>query len=199
VPGKAKTAEKGRWKKAPGVDFMLKLEKSLGDLPIIAEDLGVITPDVVELREKFDLPGMKILQFAFSGEAKDPFLPHNYPVHCAAYTGTHDNDTVLGWYQRIPKSEKTFYQRYLDRDGRRVSWDLIRACWASVAKYSLAPMQDFLELGNEARMNYPGKASGNWGWRMEEVDFSISLLAKLREINELYDRWNPSTVKSNNK
>jgi 4-alpha-glucanotransferase len=104
---------------------------------------------------------------------------------------------VLGWYQRIPESEKSFYQRYLDRDGSRVSWDLIRACWASVAEFALAPMQDFLELGHEARMNYPGRATGHWGWRMDEGYLSNSLQEKIWEINELYDRWNPSTVKSN--
>jgi 4-alpha-glucanotransferase len=190
VSGRAKTAEKGRWVKAPGMDFMRALQKDLRELPIIAEDLGVITPDVVALRETFKLPGMKILQFGFGGSPKDPFLPHNYPVHCVVYTGTHDNDTVKGWYDRIQEHEKDFYRRYLYRDGSQVSWDMIRASWATVAIFALAPMQDFLELGNDARMNYPGNPSGNWSWRMEEQDLTEELNQKIREINFLYDRLN---------
>ena len=151
----------------------------------------MITPDVVELRESFNLPGMKILQFAFGSDPKDLFLPHNYPVHCVVYTGTHDNDTVLGWYRRVKEPEKAFYRRYLNRDGSQVSWDLIRASWASVAIFALAPMQDFLELGNEARMNYPGNPSGNWTWRMKEFDCSAALKEKIAEINYLYDRVRP--------
>jgi 4-alpha-glucanotransferase len=191
VSGRAKTAEKGRWVKAPGMDFLFALQKALGELPFIAEDLGVITPDVVKLRQTFNLPGMKILQFAFAGDPKDTFLPHNYPVHCVVYTGTHDNDTIKGWYERVPENEKAFYRRYLDRDGTQVSWDLIRACWASVAEFTLAPMQDFLRLGNEARMNYPGNPSGNWTWRMCTDDLSADLMVQIREINYLYDRLNP--------
>ncbi len=190
VPGRAKTAEKGRWVKAPGMDFLRALRGGLGELPIIAEDLGVITPDVVQLRETYGLPGMKIMQFAFGGDAKDPFLPHNYPVHCVVYTGTHDNDTARGWYERVPENEKSYYRRYLGRDGSNVSWDMIRACWASVAEYALAPMQDFLALGNEARMNYPGNPSGNWTWRMTAQDASPQLMQRIRDFNEWYDRMN---------
>ena len=188
VPGNARTAEKGRWVFAPGMDFFEKLQASLGDLPIIAEDLGVITADVIALREKFNLPGMKILQFAFGGTPKDAFLPHNYPVNCAAYTGTHDNDTVLGWYQRVPEEEKSFYRRYMARDGSGVSWDLIRAIWSSVAVFALAPLQDFLGLDNQARMNYPGKPAGNWGWRVLENSLTDELAGRIQEINYLYDR-----------
>jgi 4-alpha-glucanotransferase len=192
VSGRAKTAEKGRWVKAPGKDFLTMLKKELGELPIIAEDLGVITADVVALREKYSLPGMKIMQFAFGGNPKDPFLPHNYPDHCVVYTGTHDNDTARGWYERVPEEERRFYRRYLDRDGGNVAWDLIRACWASVAIFALAPMQDFLDLGNEARMNYPGNPSGNWKWRMGADDLSEDLKERIYEINFLYDRMNPA-------
>ena len=188
VRGRAKTAEKGRWVRAPGMDFLSKLKAALGDLPIIAEDLGVITPDVVRLRETFNLPGMKILQFAFGGNPKDAFLPHNYPVHCVVYTGTHDNDTALGWYARVREEEKSFYRRYLARPGEDVAWDLIRACWGSVAIFALAPMQDFLGLGNEARMNYPGSPSGNWTWRMKEEALNDGLAGRIREVNFLYDR-----------
>ncbi len=194
VPAEAKTAEKGRWAPAPGMDFFQTLHKSLGELPIIAEDLGVITPDVVELRETFHLPGMKILQFAFAGGPKDPFLPHNYPVNCVVYTGTHDNDTALGWYQRVGEEEVDFYRRYMDRDGTNVAWDLIRGCWSSVAVFALAPMQDFLNLDNTARMNYPGNPSGNWSWRMSSDATSEELCKRIRELNYLYDRENLTTL-----
>jgi 4-alpha-glucanotransferase len=190
VPGRAKTARKGRWVPAPGMDFFRKVQANLGDLPVIAEDLGVITPDVVELRETFGLPGMKILQFGFGGGPKDPFLPHNYPVHCVVYTGTHDNDTARGWYERVPAHEADFYRRYLARDGHDVSWDMIRAAWASVAVFALAPMQDFLSLGNEARMNYPGNPSGNWTWRFTEGALDEMLRVRIQELNYLYDRQN---------
>lgn len=191
VPGEAKTAEKGRWVPAPGVNFFQIVESALGALPIIAEDLGVITPDVVEMREHFNLPGMKILQFAFEGTPRDPFLPHNYPQNCVVYTGTHDNDTARGWYERVSTDYKDFYRRYLARDGKDVAWDMIRACWASVALFALAPMQDFLSLDNRARMNYPGKPSGNWVWRMKPGVMKESLQARIKEINYLYDRLNP--------
>jgi len=190
VPGRAKTAEKGRWVKAPGMDFLRALRNGLGKLPIIAEDLGVITPDVVAMRDTYGLPGMKIMQFAFGSDAKDPFLPHNYPTHCVVYTGTHDNDTVRGWYDRIAENEKSYYRRYLGRDGSDVSWDMIRACWSSVAVYALAPMQDFLGLGNEARMNYPGNPSGNWTWRLKPQQASPQLMQQIRDYNEWYDRMN---------
>jgi 4-alpha-glucanotransferase len=190
VRGRAKTAEKGRWVRAPGMDFLRNLQSALGELPLIAEDLGVITPDVVKLRETFGLPGMKILQFAFASGPKDAFLPHNYPVHCVVYTGTHDNDTACGWYDRVGENERSFYRRYLARPGNDVAWDLIRACWRSVAVFALAPMQDFLSLGNEARMNYPGNPSGNWNWRMLEGALNDGLAGRIREMNYLYDRLN---------
>jgi 4-alpha-glucanotransferase len=188
VPGDAKTAEKGRWVKGPGTDLFWTVRKELGELPIIAEDLGVITPDVVEMRETFNLPGMRVLQFGFSGDPDDPFLPHNYPVNCVVYTGTHDNDTVRGWYKRVDEDERSFYRRYLARDGSDVAWDLIRACWSSVAVFALAPMQDFLDLGNEARMNYPGNPGGNWTWRMHEANLSEALQDRIHGINTLYSR-----------
>jgi 4-alpha-glucanotransferase len=190
IPGNAKTAEIGRWVPGPGKDFFNTIRQSLGDLPIIAEDLGVITPDVIELRETFNLPGMKIFQFAFDTDPDDPFLPHNYPEHCVVYTGTHDNDTVLGWYKRVSDKEKSFYRRYLDRDGSQVSWDMIRGVWSSVAVFGLAPMQDFLSLDNTARMNYPGNPSGNWMWRMSDQAQSPELQERIKELNYLYSRLN---------
>ncbi len=188
VPGTAVTAEKGRWTPGPAEDFFNVVYAALGDLPIIAEDLGEITPDVIALRDGFELPGMKIFQFAFGGNPADPFLPHNYPQHCVVYTGTHDNDTARGWYERVGEGEKEFFRAYMDRDGSSVSWDMIRGVWMSVACFALAPMQDFLNLDNSARMNYPGQPSGNWTWRMLEDAASPSLLARIRELNRLYSR-----------
>ncbi len=196
VPGRAKTAVHGRWVAAPGMDFFKTLQNRMGNLPIIAEDLGVITPDVVEIRDYFNLPGMKILQFGFGGGPTDPFLPHNYPNNCVVYTGTHDNDTACGWYERVPEKEKDFYRRYYGRDGSDVAWDLIRGAWASVADMALCPMQDLLCLGNEARMNYPGNPSGNWTWRMRDGAFSESLARGIYELNFLYLRMNPVTEKA---
>ena len=192
IPYGAPTAETGQWMTGPGEDFFATVSRELGGadngtLPIIAEDLGVITPDVVELREGFHLPGMKILQFGFSG-ADNPFLPHNYPTNCVAYTGTHDNDTALGWFNTAPKDERKFALRYLNSDGSDFAWDLIREVWLSVAVYAVAPMQDVLSLGTEARMNYPSRLGGNWEWRMEEEDMSEVLAERLREFNELYLR-----------
>jgi len=166
------------------------LKQRLGSLPLIAEDLGVITPDVAALRDAFDFPGMKILQFAFSGGSQNPFLPHHYLRNCVVYTGTHDNDTARGWYERVAEEEKSCYRRYLNRDGSQFAWDLIRAAWASVANFALAPLQDFLNLGNEARMNYPGSLGGNWSWRMDETAMNADLAARIRELNELYSRMN---------
>jgi 4-alpha-glucanotransferase len=199
VPGDAKTAEVGRWISGPGVDFFNTIRQALGELPIIAEDLGVITPDVVEMRDRFDLPGMKVLQFAFTNNPKDPFLPHNYAKNSVVYTGTHDNDTALGWYERVEEDEKDFYRRYLERDGSDVSWDLIRAVWSSVAVFGLAPLQDFLALDNHARMNYPGSPSGNWIWRMAPDALTEELKERIQEINYLYGRENPAqTIKGSN-
>lgn len=188
IPAGMPTAEVGRWADGPGADFFDAVRNSLGELPIIAEDLGVITDDVVELREKFQLPGMKILQFAFAGGPSDEFLPHNYPENCVVYTGTHDNDTVRGWYERVEEDERNFYRRYMARDGHNVSWDLIRGVWSSVAVFGLAPMQDFLSLGNEARMNYPGNPRGNWSWRMDDMAANEPLAMRIHEINYLYSR-----------
>lgn len=192
VPFGEPTAEKGRWVKGPGADFFKAMNKGLlsdkdARLPIIAEDLGVITPDVEKLRDDFNLPGMRILQFGFD-KAKNPFLPHNYIPNCVAYTGSHDNDTALGWYASAPEHEKDFARRYLRVDGSDFAWDLIRAIWSSVAVYAVTPMQDALSLGTEARMNFPSKLGGNWEWRMREEDMSDALAGRLRELNELYLR-----------
>ena len=188
IPAGNPTAEIGRWVNGPGEDFFRTLKKELGDLPIIAEDLGEISPDVFELRDKFDLPGMKICQFAFSGDPTELFLPHNYPENCVAYSGTHDNDTALGWYESAPEIEKDFYRRYLARSGENVSWDLIRAVWSSVASTVIAPLQDFLSLDSSARMNFPGKPSGNWSWRVSVDQINSKLATQIQEMNFIYGR-----------
>jgi 4-alpha-glucanotransferase len=187
VPAGETTAVNGRWAAGPGADFFEALQQNLGDLPLLAEDLGEITPDVVELRDRFGLPGMKILQFAFTGP-DNPFLPHHYTPHCVVYTGTHDNDTARGWYESAPESEKDFARRYLGIDGNNFAWDLIRTAWRSVAVFALAPMQDFLNLGTEARMNFPSRLGGNWEWRMPEAALTSPLQQALRDLNTLYSR-----------
>jgi 4-alpha-glucanotransferase len=139
------------------------------------------------MRDEFKLPGMKILQFGFSSP-KDPFLPHNYSSYCVAYTGTHDNDTARGWFESAPEGERKFALRYLKSDGSDFAWDLIRGVWSSVAVYALAPMQDLLSLGTEARMNFPSRLGGNWQWRMPASALNEALASRLRELNELYYR-----------
>lgn len=188
IPAGMPTAEKGRWVKGPGAHFLSRVSEVLGSLPIIAEDLGEITPDVIDLRDKFNLPGMKIFQFSFASDPTDPFLPHNYPVNCVAYTGTHDNDTTIGWYNAAPEVEKDFCRRYLACDSNGIPWEMIRAVWQSVARIAVAPLQDFLSLDTSARMNYPGRLGGNWGWRMRDSGLSDELITRIREINWLYNR-----------
>ncbi len=188
VPGGAPTAEKGRWVTGPGKSFFQVVQNRLGELPFIAEDLGVITPDVVDLRDHFQLPGMRVLQFAFTDTSDNPFLPHHYVEQCVAYTGTHDNDTVRGWYERVDDKEKAFYRKYMNRDGNQVAWDLIRCVWSSVAVFALAPIQDFLNLGNEARINYPGNPVGNWAWRLQEGALTPELAQRIKDLNILYSR-----------
>jgi 4-alpha-glucanotransferase len=187
VPYGNVTAEIGEWQPGPGRQFLVALQQALGDLPIIAEDLGLITPDVFELRDSFDLPGMRIFQFGF-GTPQDPFLPHNYVRNCVAYTGTHDNDTVLGWYKGAPKAEQELARQYLNATARNLPWAMIRSLWASVANTVVTPMQDLLSLGTEARMNFPGKLGGNWGWRVLEDQLTDELQAKLLEFNTIYGR-----------
>ena len=201
VPGAEKTAENGRWVDVPGKELFTTLKRELGDLPVIAEDLGVITPDVEELRDDFGFPGMRILQFAFGGDAKNHDLPHNYVNNCVAYTGTHDNDTTVGWWlsqagagstrdEAEITHEHEFCLKYLDTDGGEIHWDFIRAVWASVADTAIAPIQDLLGLGTEARMNLPASLSGNWSWRLTEGAITEEIISRLRELTEIYGRIN---------
>jgi len=165
VSAKEKTAINGRWVKAPGVDLFKTIKKNLGTLPIIAEDLGVMTPAVEELRDMFNFPGMKILQFAFDSDSTNSFLPHNYPQNCVTYTGTHDNDTTIGWYKSAPGVEQHRAREYTRSDGNNIPWELIRIGMLSVADQAIFPLQDFMNLDSSHRMNTPGTVGNNWLWR----------------------------------
>ncbi len=165
VPAGATTAESGGWRPGPGQSFLAALNESIGSLPIIAEDLGTITPDVIALRDEFELPGMKVLQFAFGDTAENLYLPHNLNANCVIYTGTHDNDTSVGWFATTSAEERRRAQIYLKTDGSEIAWDLIHAASGSVARMAIYPLQDVLSLGGESRMNEPGKPEGQWSWR----------------------------------
>jgi 4-alpha-glucanotransferase len=188
VPASATTAKNGRWVPGPGKSLFEALHASLGELPIIAEDLGLITPAVHALRKRFGLPGMRVLQFAFGGAPEDRFLPHNYRRETVVYTGTHDNDTTRGWYASIDEKERDFVRRYLARDGSDITWDLIRLAWESVADWAIVPLQDVLDLGSEARMNFPGRAEGNWRWRCTAEQMASPAFERLGTLTELYGR-----------
>jgi 4-alpha-glucanotransferase len=188
VPAGEATAENGRWIKGPGADLLAALRQALGGLPVLAEDLGVITPEVRDLRLQFDLPGMRILQFAFGGAPEKRFLPHRHERNTVVYTGTHDNDTTHGWYQALTADELRFFRGYAPSTDGDVSWDLIRLAWMSVADYAITPLQDVLSLGSEARMNRPGHPSGNWRWRYRADMLTDTLLDRLAQFTELYER-----------
>ncbi len=188
VPGNATTAVDGQWVDGPGEEFFTKLSQALGDLPIIAEDLGELDPRVPKLLDHLGLPGMKILQFAFDTDRTNPFLPHNYPKHCVAYTGTHDNDTTKGWFASAPEDERSFALSYLGIDESDVTWDFIWAVWKSRAMLTLAPLQDLLDLGSEARMNLPGSTSGNWQWRTLPDALTDEIMNKMRALNKATKR-----------
>ena len=188
IPASEETAVNGRWVEGPGHALFGVLRAELGELPVIAEDLGVITPDVDELRLRHGLPGMKVLQFAFASDADDPYLPHNYERECVVYTGTHDNDTTAGWYASAPEVERDLVRRYLATGGGEIAWEMIRLAQASVADTAIVPLQDVLGLGSEARMNTPGTAGGNWAWRFAWQDVPFWVAPQLAELAELYGR-----------
>ena len=188
IPAEEPTAVVGQWVPGPGADFFREMQRQLGDLPLIAEDLGVITPKVEALRDGFDFPGMKILQFAFGGERNSQFLPHNFEHNCVCYVGTHDNETAVGWYKNASEDERDHIRRYMGVDGHDIAWDMTRLAWMSVADTAVATMQDLLRLGNEARMNFPGKVGGYWRWRYTEDMLTDWIAPRLRELTELYGR-----------
>lgn len=200
IPAGDKTAERGEWVAAPGKQLFLAIRKALGELPIIAEDLGVITPDVDKLRDDFGFPGMRVLQFAFGNEKPtNVHLPHNYPRNVVAYTGTHDNNTTVGWFKSGAaddstrtaaeiENEREFCLQYLNSEGKQINWDFIRAVLASVADTAVIPLQDLLGVGSEARMNLPNSTEGNWKWRFKSGALTDDLAKKLKRLNELYGR-----------
>lgn len=190
VPSGETTARNGHWTAVPGNEFFETLVRELGDdLPIIAEDLGTITEEVIALRDRFCLPGMKILQFAFEGDYENYFLPHQFKTaNCVCYTGTHDNDTTAGWYRNTNDINKDKVRRYMSTDDGGVSWAFIRTCMASIAKYAVFPMQDVLALGSDARMNIPGRSEGNWGWRCRRSDFHPDTARALYQMTHLFGR-----------
>ena len=190
VPADEKTAVNGRWVDVPGEELFATLKSRLGDLPVIVEDLGAVTPTVEKLRDSdhCGFPGMRILQNAFGGDAYSRDLPHNYIQNCVAYPGTHDNDTSIGWYKKVPKNVRHHCRTYLRSNGREINWDMMRAVWASVADTSMAQLQDVLSLGSEARMNTPATGEGNWQWRFRDGDLTDELAGRLREMTELFGR-----------
>ncbi len=189
VPAGADTAIDGEWLPGPYKDLFYAFEAALGkDLPIIAEDLGVITPEVEDLRDSFHLPGMKILQFAFETLKENDFLPHHYVKSSVCYTGTHDNDTTLGWYRSVGEASRDKVRRYMNTDAHDVVWDFIRTCYGSVSDTAVIPMQDLFSLDSSARMNTPGVAAGNWQWRYTEDMLSDQLAERLKAVTKLYGR-----------
>jgi len=191
VPVGAATAQSGQWVPGPGAEFFNAVREELGTLPFIAEDLGLITPDVYGLRDQFQLPGMRILQFAFDGHADNPYLPHNYAPNTVVYTGTHDNNTTRGWFEALPEDQKRNVWNYLKRpagNSDEVAWELIDLAWSSSAALAIAPLQDLLNLGAEARMNLPGSVEGNWRWRCTDEMLSRPVLDRLRGLTTSSNR-----------
>jgi 4-alpha-glucanotransferase len=195
IPADAPTAQTGRWVPGPGGGFFGAVDKALGGLPFVAEDLGTITPDVSALRDQFHIPGTRVLQFAFDGHADNPYLPHNYVGNTVVYTGTHDNPTTRGWYEDLPDAERTNLWRYAKREagsGAEAAPALLDLAWSSAAALAIAPLQDVLNLGKEARMNQPGSTRGNWRWRVSDDQLSESALESLRKLTRATARTEPA-------
>jgi 4-alpha-glucanotransferase len=191
IPAGSATAKSGRWVRGPGVDFFNAVKKQLGALPFIAEDLGLITADVYALRDQFQIPGTRVLQFAFDGSSTNPYLPHNYSSNTVVYTGTHDNATSRGWYEELSPRQRQNLWRYLnlpEGNSREVAWDLIQLAWSSRAALAITPLQDVLNLGAEGRMNVPGRAEGNWSWRCTEELLSAANFDALRDLTSRSNR-----------
>jgi 4-alpha-glucanotransferase len=190
-----KTAMNGRWIEAPGAKLFTTVQNKWGRLPILAEDLGVITPDVEALRDTFKFPGMKVLQFAFGSDNGNPFLPFNYDRNFVVYTGTHDNDTTVGWFEKLDGRERDRFLLYAGSVGTDgIHWDMIRLAMTSVAGIAIFPLQDILGLGGAARMNFPGVAEGNWEWRYETSVLTESLQIQLKNLTEICGRSNSAII-----
>jgi 4-alpha-glucanotransferase len=191
IPAKDDTAKNGKWKKGPGIALFETLEKELGKLPIIAEDLGFLTPSVHKLLKDSGFPGMKVIQFAFDAREDSDYLPHNYPTNCVVYTGTHDNDTVMGWMKTAPKQSVKFAKEYLNLTPEEgYNWGMMRAAWSSVADLAIVPMQDILGLGSEARINTPSTLGDNWKWRATEDQIDNKLAKRVYKYVQMYGRVN---------
>ena len=191
VPVGAATARSGEWVPGPGADYFSALLKDLGALPFIAEDLGVITPDVRSLRDQFHVPGTRVLQFAFDGNPDNPYLPHNFVPNTVVYTGTHDNNTTRGWFEESPDEQRQNLSRYLNRpkcEADEAAAALMELAWSSVAAIAPTPFQDVLNLGGGARMNVPGRPDGNWRWRTTEDMLSAPAFQRLRELTKASNR-----------
>lgn len=188
IPASAETAVSGRWRQAPGDELFRALRTEFGNLPLVAEDLGIITPEVEALRDAHGLPGMKVLHFAFGGQADNPYLPHNHVPNAVVYTGTHDNNTTLGWFQELDERTHAHLFDYLGGGPERMLELLVRTALASVARLAILPMQDVLELGGEDRMNQPGVAEGNWRWRFHWEQVRPPTASHYRHLLELYGR-----------
>lgn len=191
IPYGATDAVKGVWRKGPGFGIFKKMKEQLGEKEVIAEDLGFLTPSVLKLVRRSGYPGMKVLQFAFDSREESDYLPHNYINNCVVYTGTHDNDTVQGWFKSISKEDKEFCKKYLHLEKTKtnmVHWELIRAALSSVACMAVIPMQDYLGLGREARINTPSTLGNNWKWRMDKNAFTKELSEQIRQMTQLYGR-----------
>lgn len=191
IPAGEETAMNGTWKKGPGISIFKKMKETFGTVDIIAEDLGFLTPSVRKLLEDTGFPGMKVLQFAFDSRETSNYLPYFYPHNCVVYTGTHDNDTVRGWYKVLAPEDRKLAVDYLnnaDTSEKEISWDFIRLALSSVADLAVIPIQDYLELGGEARINLPSTLGGNWTWRMKEGEFTPAIIKRCRQMNRLYGR-----------
>ncbi|MEI6067084.1 MAG: 4-alpha-glucanotransferase [Methylococcaceae bacterium] len=188
IPADEPTAQKGEWVTAPGKDLLNAIKSNLGSIPLVAEDLGIITDEVEALRDEFNLPGMKILQFAFGSGSDNPYLPDNYERNCVVYTGTHDNDTTIGWSRSISDNEKNYVYEYLGNPAMSLHCALIQAALGSVANLAVIPMQDILELGSEARMNTPGTTVGNWKWRFQWHQLSNDEVSRFTHLIALFNR-----------
>ncbi|MEN6507742.1 MAG: 4-alpha-glucanotransferase [Smithella sp.] len=189
IPADAKTAVTGEWLPGPGITFFCKLKEVLGELPLVAEDLGYLTPGVFELLRETGFPGLKVLQFAFAPDGSSIYLPHRFEKNCVVYTGTHDNDTTIGWYSELGAAERAFLDAYLDGvDEKRVHWQLIRLAMGSVADVCVIPMQDALGLPSSARMNRPQTAQGNWQWRLLPGQFDDKTVEELASVTGLFGR-----------
>jgi 4-alpha-glucanotransferase len=188
VPASAPTAAFGHWQRGPGRKIFDAIRNALGDVPIIVEDLGLITDDVNQLREELGFPGMNVLQFAFDRDPANRYLPHNYVRNSVVYTGTHDNQTTTGWFLSLDDADRQQVQRYLGHDGSDIAWDMLRLALQSVAQTSVIPLQDVMRLGDEARMNAPGRATGNWTWRFLPHQLHHGLAAGLGDLTDAYGR-----------